>query len=90
MQNRFVCSYALDRTSFDQTASGGNLRIILTTREWCPWTVTASERWLRVLTPSGTGSATISVDLEPQTSSAQRRAYLTVGGVRVDVLQHGT
>jgi hypothetical protein len=86
-QNRFICSYTLDKTSLDQEGAGGNVRINLTTRDWCPWTATASEGWMRVLTPSGTGSAAISVDLATNSSSQQRQGFLTIAGLRVDVLQ---
>jgi hypothetical protein len=88
-QNRMGCSYSIDRTSLEQGPAGGNVRINLTTQDLCPWTATASEGWLRVLTPSGTGSTAISVDLDSQSSSAHRRAYLTIAGLRVDVHQLG-
>jgi hypothetical protein len=86
-QNRFICSYTLDRTSLDQEPGGGNARVTLTTRDWCPWTATSSESWLRVVTPSGTGSATIVVDLAFNSSSVERRAILTIAGQRVEVIQ---
>jgi len=86
-QNRFICSYAVAPTSLDQEAGGGNVRINLTTSDSCPWAATASESWIRVLTPSGTGSAVISVDLESHSSNVDRRGFLTIAGLRVDVLQ---
>lgn len=86
-QNRFVCSYAVNPTSFDQGPGGGNVQIALTTQHQCPWTATASESWIRVLTPSGNGSAAVSVDLESHSTNVDRRGYLTIAGIRVDVLQ---
>jgi hypothetical protein len=86
-QNRLSCSYAVDPASLDQGPGGGNARLTLTTRDTCAWTVTASESWIKVVTPSGTGSGTVSVDLEFNSSSVDRRGYLTIGGLRVDVLQ---
>lgn len=85
-QNGVVCSYTLDPTSLDESHNGGTARIVLTTREGCPWTVTASEGWIRVLTPSGTGSATVAVELAPNSSDV-RHAFLTIAGQRVNVTQ---
>jgi hypothetical protein len=86
-QNRFVCSYAIDRTALDQDPGGSNVRINLTTQALCPWTATASEPWIRVLTPSGIGSAAVSIDLEFNSRSQPRQGYVTIAGLRVDVLQ---
>ncbi|MBI2187351.1 MAG: BACON domain-containing protein [Acidobacteria bacterium] len=86
-QNRFICSYMVNPTSLDQAAGGGNVRITLMTSDTCPWTAAASESWIRVLTPSGTGSAVISVDLESHSTNVDRRGFLTIAGLRVDVLQ---
>jgi len=87
LQNKFICSYTLDRTILDEGPGGGNARISLTTRDSCPWTATSSERWLRVVTPGGTGSATVVVDLDFNSSSVERRGVLTIAGQRVEVIQ---
>jgi hypothetical protein len=88
-QNRFICSYEFDRTRLDQVASGGILSIRLTTRDWCPWTATASEPWVRLVTSSGTGSAVIGVDFQPHSGSSPRHQHLTIAGQRVEVVQQG-
>ena len=83
------CGYSLDPTSLNESADGGSARIdVVTTLGQCSWTATANESWIRVLTPSGTGSSTISLDLDANPSD-ERHTFLTIAGVRVDVTQRG-
>jgi hypothetical protein len=86
-QNRSACTYSLDRTTLDQEAGGGEVRIALTTQALCPWTATASESWIHVRTPSGTGSAAVSIDLEYNSRAQQRQGFVMIAGLRVDVIQ---
>jgi hypothetical protein len=85
-QNAVGCSYTLDPTSLDESPDGGSASVALTATAGCTWTATASEGWIRVLTPSGTGSATINLDIAPNPSDV-RHAFLTIAGQRVNVTQ---
>lgn len=85
-QNAVSCSYTLNPTSLDESPDGGSASVSLTATAGCTWTATASEGWIRVLTPSGTGSGTINLDLAPNPSDV-RHAFLTIAGQRVNVTQ---
>jgi hypothetical protein len=85
-QASVTCSNTLDRTSLDESSGGGSASVKLTTMDGCGWTATASESWIRVVTPSGTGSATIYFELAPNTGDV-RHAFVTIAGQRVDVTQ---
>ena len=81
------CSYSLDPTSLNVSGGGGSARIdVVTTLAQCSWTATANESWIRVLTPSGTGSSTIRLDIDRNPSDV-RHAAMTIAGKRVDVTQ---
>jgi len=81
------CSYSLDPTSLNESGEAGSARIsVTTTLPQCSWTATSSESWIRVLTPSGTGSGAITLDLDSNPSDV-RHAFLTIAGKRVDVTQ---
>ncbi len=81
------CGYSLDPASPEWSGDGGSESIdIVTTLAQCSWTATAHESWIRVLTPSGTGSRTIRLDIDPNPSDV-RHAFMTIAGKRVDVTQ---
>jgi hypothetical protein len=84
--NLVTCSYVVEPTSLDQGPERGDASVALTAPAGCAWTATASEGWIRMLTPSGTGSATIKIELEQNTGDA-RSAFLTVAGQRVNITQ---
>jgi hypothetical protein len=86
VQNIPGCSYTLDKTFLEESGGGGSARVALTTGAACSWTASASEGWIRVLNPSGVGSATIDLDLAANPSDV-RHAFLTIAGQRVDVTQ---
>ncbi len=81
------CGYSLDPASPEWSGDGGSVSIdIVTTLAQCSWTATAHESWIRVLTPSGTGSGTIELDIDRNPSDV-RHAFMTIAGIRVDVTQ---
>jgi hypothetical protein len=86
VQNIPGCSYTLDPTFLEESSGGGSARVTLTTGAQCSWTASASEEWIRVLNPSGVGSATINLDLAANPSDV-RHAYLTIAGQQVNVTQ---
>lgn len=89
IQNAVGCSYTLSQTSFDQSPAGGGLALRLTVAPLdCTWTATASEGWVTVRTPSGTGTANLDFELTPNTGDV-RHAYLTIAGQRVNITQQG-
>lgn len=80
------CSYNVEPTTLEESAEGGTARITVATAEGCGWSVSASEAWIRVLTPTGTGNATVLLELSPNPSDV-RHAFVIVAGTRVDVTQ---
>lgn len=80
------CSYSVDRTSLEESFEEGRASVTVSTSQGCGWTVTASESWIRVLTPTGTGTAPIYIELA-QNSGGERTAFITVAGIRVNVKQ---
>jgi hypothetical protein len=85
-QGSVNCTYTVDPTFLEESHEGAIARIEVKTADGCGWTASASESWIRVLTPTGTGNATILLELSPNPSDV-RNAYVTVAGRRVDVRQ---
>jgi hypothetical protein len=85
-QHAVGCSYRLGQTSLDANVDGGSASIALTTLDGCAWTATVNEAWLTVVTPSGTGSESIKLDITPN-YGVPRRAFLTVAGLTLEITQ---
>jgi hypothetical protein len=86
IQTAAGCSYAVSPAGLDLNADSSGASIALTATPGCGWGATASESWIRVLTPSGMGSATISLAISSNSGDV-RHAFLTVAGQRVNVTQ---
>jgi hypothetical protein len=85
-QNAVGCGYSLNPSSIDASAEGGTATVALSATSGCMWTAVASESWIRVLTPNGTGSATVRLDVAANPSDV-RHAFVTIAGQRVNVTQ---
>jgi len=81
-----TCSYSVKPTTLDLGGLGGGVVVDVTTENGCPWSASASESWIRVVTPSGTGSSEVMFQLETNPGGL-RTAYFTVAGIRVNVSQ---
>jgi hypothetical protein len=81
-----ACSYAINPSSLNLSGDSTGGTITLTTAPGCPWTATSSESWIRLLPTSGSGSVVLALDISPHVG-AERRAVLTIAGLRVDVTQ---
>jgi all-beta uncharacterized protein len=87
LQNVANCSFDVNPTTLDESSDGGVARVTVAASDArCTWTATASESWIRVLTPSATGSGTAEFQLLANTGDT-RHAFLTIAGRRVDVTQ---
>jgi hypothetical protein len=86
IQNAYRCPFTLNPTSLDLNYNTNNASIVLTTTPGCPWTATASESWIRAVPSSGTGSATIALEIATNPGDV-RNAFLTIAGQRVNVTQ---
>ena len=80
------CTYSVDPTFLEESFEGGRAWVNVYTTEGCGWSVTASESWIRLLTPTGTGNATVYFELA-QNGGGERNAFVTVAGIRINVKQ---
>ena len=81
------CSFDVNPTTLDESSDGGIARVTVAASDSrCTWTATASESWIRVRTPSGTGSGIAEFDIAANAGDV-RHAYITLAGRRVDVIQ---
>ncbi|MEP6656001.1 MAG: M12 family metallo-peptidase [Betaproteobacteria bacterium] len=80
------CTYGVNPTSATATASGGTASVGVTTGAGCVWSATSSASWMTVATPGGTGTASVSYSVAPNTGS-MRNANLTVNGATVIITQ---
>ena len=74
------CTYALSPGSVEIAAAGGQGQFTLTTQPGCAWTAMASVPWLSVGTASGTGSATVTYNVQANTDTMSRTGNITAGG----------
>lgn len=66
------CTYEFDPTeSIGFPATGGNDYFVLRTLAECPWTLASSESWIHVAPTTGSGAATITFVVDPNTGGAR-------------------
>lgn len=88
-QGRGACDFTLAPEEFQFGPNGGSRTANLTTGAGCAWTVVVTESWLTVSPMSGSGSATLSLQVAPYTGIPERRADLRVGNESLRVDQDG-
>ena len=85
------CSATVNPTSLSAPSSGATLNITINSAASCPWVVQSLPSW--VTSSSGTvvhvGDATISLNVDPNFSSATRTAILSIAGIPVFIAQQG-
>ncbi len=65
------CTYALDTSSVNISAAGGNVVIHVTAGAGCPWDVTTVNSLMSVVSgASGTGNGTVTLSIPPNTGTA--------------------
>jgi hypothetical protein len=80
-----VCSYSLDTHQSSWSVSGGSSPVALTTN--CVWSASSNASWVHVSTQSGTGKATITINVDSNFTTTNRTATVTIGGQLVTVTQ---
>jgi uncharacterized protein (TIGR03437 family) len=84
------CTYSLTPTSLQPSASGGSFIVAIQTTATCSWTVSGLPNWITVSgASSGTGPATITLIVAPNTSGAALNATISIAGVSLTVTQTG-
>lgn len=79
------CVYAVSPTSASVGASGGSASFTISTGATCAWTASSAVGWIS-LQASGTGPATVTATVAPNTSGA-RAATLVIAGRSVTMNQ---
>ena len=88
-QSADSCTYTLSKHSQDVPAAGGSLWINLTTHANCSWTARSNDGFLSLTPRSGTGSGTVEVTVDANTSDRLRTGTLTIAGRTFTVEQAG-
>ncbi|MDZ4798398.1 MAG: DUF4214 domain-containing protein, partial [Bryobacteraceae bacterium] len=84
------CSYSLNPVSISPAAAGGSVNVALTTAAGCTWSIVSNFAWLTSSgATSGTGSATVAVNVAPN-SSSPRTGSVLIGNASLSVTQAGS
>jgi CSLREA domain-containing protein len=74
------CTYSIAPNNAGFTAAGGNGSLnLIASNPGCPWTAASNFPWITLNNTSGSGSATISFSVQPNTGPA-RAGTITAGG----------
>jgi hypothetical protein len=85
-----VCNYSLSPGSSTIMGAGGGLNFNVNAGVGCNWTATTFDSWIGVNTPSGTGTAPVSLTIAPNTNPSSRSGSVQVQGLNYFVTQFGT
>ena len=82
------CAFELRASNPRLSSAGGRSTITVDTLTGCGWTAASSAAWLRIMTASGSGGATVEVEALPN-DGGFREAFVTIGGQRLSIVQEG-
>jgi hypothetical protein len=89
-QNGTPCTYAVSPATVSLPSGGaGNVATTVTTAAGCAWTASTAASWITVTAPSGSGTSSVTFNVEANGTAATRTATITVGGQAVTVTQPG-
>ena len=74
------CSYSLNPTSHNASASGGSSSFDVNTAAACGWTSSGVPAWITGVPASGTGTTTINFTVAANTDPTSRSANITISG----------
>ena len=80
-----TCDYRMDTLQSSWSINGGTEPLSLSTA--CPWLASSDSTWARIDKASGTGNATFTLTVDPNFTTTNRSATLTIGGQLVAVTQ---
>ena len=81
------CTYAINPTLHNATASGGSSTVAVTSEFGCAWTATSDVPWVVVTSGvNGNGNGTVNFNVDTSTAPA-RTGHLTIGGQTFTVNQ---
>jgi hypothetical protein len=80
------CIYTISPMSLEVANEGGQSTVFLNTPAGCGWQAVASDTWITVRTPNGTGGGSILLQIAPNSGDV-RQGFVTVAGQRVNITQ---
>lgn len=80
------CQFDVDRELVRVSHEGGSASVALRTLEGCSWTSASDVNWVKPLTSTGSGSATVTFEAEPN-RGGERSANLVLAGRGVRLVQ---
>src|SRR4029450_6882586 len=81
------CTFTINPSSQNFTASGGEGRFTVTTQAGCQWSATSSAAWLTITSGSGTGTGDGVDVVQPNPATTPRSTAVTVDGQTYTVNQ---
>jgi hypothetical protein len=83
-----VCTFTVTPISHASPADGDTFTVAVGASDAaCAWTTTSDQPWATPSAAGGTGSATLTVGVSPNVTTAQRTATVTVAGLSVAITQ---
>jgi hypothetical protein len=85
-----TCTYSINPTSQQFTASGGTSSATVTTQAGCAWTAVSNAAWITVTSgASGTGSGSVAYSVAANASTSPRSGTITIAGQTFTINQDG-
>lgn len=88
-QQGVPCRFELGDQSARVGAAGGRTPVRVSTVDGCEWRASSSAEWARVLTPTGTGSGVVDVELS-RNEGAERSTTVVIAGLSFSLVQDST
>ena len=82
-----TCTYALEPTSQNVGASGGEARFRVATQSGCAWTASGGAAWTSITSGTGSGTGDVVFTVQANTAPQTRAATITAGGQSHSVTQ---
>jgi Viral BACON domain/Putative binding domain, N-terminal len=87
-QDPAPCRFELDSQSVRIDAEGGRTAVRVSTIDGCAWRATGSADWIHILTPDGTGTGTVQMDVT-RNGGLERSTTVSIAGLAFVVTQDG-
>lgn len=82
-----TCTFRVEPTAASVGADGGTREFTVVTEAGCAWNAASDQGWANVITPSGAGPGPVSYRVDPNGTTAERSARITVNGQTHTVTQ---
>jgi hypothetical protein len=79
--------FAANPSTLGLTAAGQNVTVALTGPAGCDWSAQSGATWLAVTPPSGNGSASLTVTVQPNDETSTRGSSIALGNLTLPVAQ---